>query len=53
VAALLLCSGRWYACLMPVAAATGNLGINIFFFIAKGGWTALLNISYVAALAAA
>jgi hypothetical protein len=49
VVALLLCSGGWYACLAPVAAATGNLGVGIFF-IAKGGWTALLNISYVAVL---
>lgn len=48
VVALLLCSGGWYACLAPVAAATGNLGVGIYF-IAKGVWTALLNISYVAA----
>lgn len=43
---LLLASGAWYACLPPVAAATGNLGVSIYF-IAKGVWSALLNISYV------
>lgn len=50
VVALLVCSGGWYACLAPVAAATGNLGVGIYF-IAKGGWTALLNISYVCGVA--
>lgn len=44
--ALLVGSAAWYACLTPVAAATGNLGVGIYF-IAKGIWTALLNISYV------
>lgn len=43
---LLLASGAWYACLTPVAAASGNLGVCIYF-IAKGVWCALLNISYV------
>ncbi|TMW57846.1 hypothetical protein Poli38472_013320 [Pythium oligandrum] len=41
---LLLCSGTWYACLPSVAAASGSLGVNVYF-IAKGFWTALLNIS--------
>ncbi|RLN60136.1 hypothetical protein BBJ29_003425 [Phytophthora kernoviae] len=36
--------GAWYACLAPVAAATGNLGVGLYF-IAKGFWTALLNIA--------
>lgn len=43
---LLLASGGWYACLPPVAAASGSLGVCIYF-IAKGVWSALLNISYV------
>ncbi|DAZ93619.1 TPA: hypothetical protein N0F65_003759 [Lagenidium giganteum] len=41
---VLLCSGVWYACLPAVAAASGSLGVSIYF-IAKGVWTALLNIS--------
>ncbi|CEG43467.1 uncharacterized protein PHALS_13662 [Plasmopara halstedii] len=41
---LLLCSGTWYACLTPVAAATGNVGVGMLF-MAKGFWTALLNIT--------
>eukprot|EP00644_Phytophthora_capsici_P015014 jgi/Phyca11/11619/fgenesh1_pm.PHYCAscaffold_76_\ len=44
IVVLLLCSGAWYACLTPVAAATGNVGVGLFF-IAKGFWTALLNIT--------
>ncbi|KAG7378951.1 hypothetical protein PHYPSEUDO_009281 [Phytophthora pseudosyringae] len=44
IVVLLLCSGAWYACLTPVAAATGNVGVGVFF-IAKGFWTALLNIT--------
>ncbi|KAG6621983.1 uncharacterized protein IUM83_07294 [Phytophthora cinnamomi] len=36
-------TGAWYACLTPVAAATGNVGSA--YFIAKGFWTALLNIT--------
>lgn len=43
---LLLASGAWYACLPPVAAASGSLGVAVYF-IAKGGWSALLNISCV------
>jgi len=46
IVVLLLCSGAWYACLTPVAAATGNVGVGLYF-IAKGFWTALLNITYV------
>ncbi|GMF45971.1 unnamed protein product [Phytophthora fragariaefolia] len=46
IVVLLLGSGAWYACLTPVAAATGNVGVGVFF-IAKGFWTALLNITYV------
>uniref|UniRef100_K3WY73 Major facilitator superfamily (MFS) profile domain-containing protein n=1 Tax=Globisporangium ultimum (strain ATCC 200006 / CBS 805.95 / DAOM BR144) TaxID=431595 RepID=K3WY73_GLOUD len=41
---ILLSSGAWYACLTPVAAASGNLGVGIYF-IAKGVWSALLNIT--------
>ncbi|KAL3664148.1 hypothetical protein V7S43_011030 [Phytophthora oleae] len=44
IVVLLLCSGAWYACLAPVAAATGNVGVGLYF-IAKGFWTALLNIT--------
>lgn len=44
---LLLASGAWYACLPPVAATSGSLGVGVYF-IAKGVWSALLNISYVA-----
>ncbi|OWZ18221.1 Transmembrane protein [Phytophthora megakarya] len=44
IVVLLLCSGAWYACLTPVAAATGNVGVDLYF-IAKGFWTALLNIT--------
>ncbi|KAH7462978.1 hypothetical protein PRIC2_001541 [Phytophthora ramorum] len=44
IVVLLLCSGAWYACLTPVAAATGNVGVGVYF-IAKGFWTALLNIT--------
>lgn len=43
---ILLASGGWYACLTPVAAASGNLGVSIYF-IAKGVWSALLNITSV------
>ncbi|RLN65713.1 hypothetical protein BBJ28_00016787 [Nothophytophthora sp. Chile5] len=46
IVALLLASGAWYACLTPIAAATGNLGVGLYF-IAKGFWTALLNIACV------
>ena len=46
IVVLLLCSGTWYACLTPVAVATGNVGVGLYF-IAKGFWTALLNITYV------
>ncbi|KAJ0394233.1 hypothetical protein P43SY_003572 [Pythium insidiosum] len=41
---LLACSGAWYACLPAVAGATGSLGVSVYF-IAKGVWTALINIS--------
>ncbi|CAI5723770.1 unnamed protein product [Peronospora destructor] len=44
IVVLLLCSGAWYACLTSVAAATGNVGVGCYF-IAKGFWTALLNIT--------
>uniref|UniRef100_M4BRM4 Major facilitator superfamily (MFS) profile domain-containing protein n=1 Tax=Hyaloperonospora arabidopsidis (strain Emoy2) TaxID=559515 RepID=M4BRM4_HYAAE len=44
IVVLLLCSGTWYACLTPVAVATGNVGVGLYF-IAKGFWTALLNIT--------
>lgn len=44
IVVLLVCSGAWYACLTPVAAATGNVGVGLYF-IAKGFWTALLNIA--------
>ncbi|KAG7399836.1 hypothetical protein PHYBOEH_007835 [Phytophthora boehmeriae] len=44
IVVLLVCSGAWYACLTPIAAATGNLGVGLYF-IAKGFWTALLNIA--------
>lgn len=50
IVVLLLCSGAWYACLTPVAAATGNVGVGVYF-IAKGFWTALLNITCVHLLA--
>lgn len=43
---ILLCSSAWYACLPPLAAASGSLGVSLFF-IAKGFWASLLNISYV------
>ncbi|GLD98419.1 hypothetical protein PINS_up007116 [Pythium insidiosum] len=44
MAGLLVCSGAWYACLPAVAGATGSLGVSVYF-IAKGVWTALINIS--------
>ncbi|CAI5705854.1 unnamed protein product [Peronospora effusa] len=44
IVVLLLCSGAWFACLTSVAAATGNVGAGCYF-IAKGFWTALLNIT--------
>lgn len=44
IVGLLFSGGVWYACLPAVAGATGNLGVSIYF-IAKGFWTALLNIS--------
>ncbi|CAH0480657.1 unnamed protein product [Peronospora belbahrii] len=44
IVVLLLCIGAWYACLTSIAAATGNVGVGVYF-IAKGFLTALLNIS--------
>ncbi|KAI9921031.1 hypothetical protein PsorP6_001241 [Peronosclerospora sorghi] len=44
VVILLLFSGTWYACLPSVAASTGNVGVGVYF-VAKGVWTALLNIT--------
>lgn len=44
ILALLVFMGTWYAFLPAVAAASGSLGVSVYF-IAKGFWTALLNIS--------
>nr|CCA27360.1 transmembrane protein putative [Albugo laibachii Nc14] len=41
---LLACSSIWYALLTTLAGYGGSLGVSIYF-IAKGFWSSLLNIS--------